>query len=221
MAFCSFNRNFVRMKVPLIGINRHRMNVDGVGVTTLVAFHGCPLRCRYCLNPQCVQAEGVWGMLSPEELFNQVKIDNLYFQATGGGITFGGGEPCLQSSFIQEFCRLIPKEWNITIETSLNVERRHLVTLLPLVNSYIVDVKDMHPDIYRNYTGRSNRRVIGNLKWMAAQGMAESVIIRLPLIPDYNTQEDILRSREELTSWGFCYFDDFEYIKNVNQYKKQ
>ena len=37
--------------VPLIGIARHRLTIDGEGVTTLVAFHGCPLRCKYCLNP--------------------------------------------------------------------------------------------------------------------------------------------------------------------------
>ena len=40
------------MKTPLIGICRHRLTTDGTGVTTLVAFHGCPLCCRYCLNSQ-------------------------------------------------------------------------------------------------------------------------------------------------------------------------
>ena len=35
----------------IIGIARHRLSTDGDGVTTLVAFHGCPLHCRYCLNP--------------------------------------------------------------------------------------------------------------------------------------------------------------------------
>lgn len=46
--------------VPFIGIDRHRLGVDGVGVTTLVAFHGCPLRCKYCLNRRCLEP--------PEEL---------------------------------------------------------------------------------------------------------------------------------------------------------
>ena len=44
----------------LIGLSRHRINVDGAGVTTLVAFHGCPLNCKYCLNPQALSPEGVW-----------------------------------------------------------------------------------------------------------------------------------------------------------------
>lgn len=46
--------------VPLIGIARHRLTIDGEGVTTLVAFHGCPLRCKYCLNPTSLQPDGVW-----------------------------------------------------------------------------------------------------------------------------------------------------------------
>ena len=74
----------------LIGLSRHRINVDGAGVTTLVAFHGCPLNCKYCLNPQALSPEGVWKRLSPEELFRAVSKDDLYFRATGGGVTFGG-----------------------------------------------------------------------------------------------------------------------------------
>ena len=54
----------------LIGLSRHRIGVDGTGVTTLVAFHGCPLRCKYCLNPQALSLRGVWKRLTPEELYN-------------------------------------------------------------------------------------------------------------------------------------------------------
>lgn len=51
---------------PLICIDRHRLTIDGEGVTTLVAFHGCPLRCKYCLNPQCLDADGVWQEVDTE-----------------------------------------------------------------------------------------------------------------------------------------------------------
>lgn len=50
----------------LIGLSRHRIGVDGSGVTTLVAFHGCPLNCKYCLNPQALSPEGVWKRFTPE-----------------------------------------------------------------------------------------------------------------------------------------------------------
>ncbi len=42
-------------KASLIAINRLRIGTDGHGITTLVAFHGCPLHCRYCLNPECLE----------------------------------------------------------------------------------------------------------------------------------------------------------------------
>ena len=136
-------------RVPIIGVARHRLAVDGQGVTTLVAFHGCTLRCRYCLNAQCLRANGFTRTVTPAELLDEVMIDNLYFQATGGGITFGGGEPAIRSGFIEAFCRLAPPEWHITMETALNVDRRHLERLLPHVHQYIIDIKDVNPDIYR------------------------------------------------------------------------
>jgi len=56
------------MKLPLIGICRHRLATDGQGVTTLVAFHGCPLRCKYCLNAQSLKADGVWNRMDVQEI---------------------------------------------------------------------------------------------------------------------------------------------------------
>lgn len=81
--------------VPFIGVSRHRMATDGNGVTTLAAFHGCRLGCSYCLNPQCRADDSPCLWHSPETLYEEVRADELYFLATGGGITFGGGEPLL------------------------------------------------------------------------------------------------------------------------------
>ena len=66
----------------LIGLSRHRIGVDGAGVTTLVAFHGCPLNCKYCLNPQALSPKGVWKRYTPDELFRVVSKDDLYFRAS-------------------------------------------------------------------------------------------------------------------------------------------
>ena len=67
------------VKAPIIGIDRHRLTTDGEGVTTLVAFHGCPLHCKYCLNPQCLSPDGVLRTITPSELYSEVEIDDLYF----------------------------------------------------------------------------------------------------------------------------------------------
>ena len=152
------------MKLPLIGICRHRLTTDGTGVTTLVAFHGCPLRCRYCLNSQCLRPEGVWRQLEVGELLQEVMLDDLYFQATGGGICFGGGEPLLRSEAIAEFCRRCPAEWNIYVETSLNVPLASLQQVIPYVAHYYIDVKDLSPDVYCRYCQQDNAQVVDNLR---------------------------------------------------------
>ena len=197
---------------PFIAINRHRLTTDGEGVTTLVGFHGCPLHCEYCLNAQCLQADGVWCRLTPGELYSEVEIDDLYFVATGGGICFGGGEPLLRSDFIKAFAEIMNPEWKLTIETSLNVPLENVKAIASLVQMWYVDIKDMNPDIYKAYGCRENKQVISNLQWLAANGYADKVIIRLPLIPEYNTDEDRQQSQQQLEEMGFTNFDKFNYI---------
>ena len=197
---------------PLIAINRHRLTTDGEGVTTLVGFHGCPLHCEYCLNAQCLQADGVWCRLTPGELYSEVEIDDLYFMATGGGICFGGGEPLLRSDFIKAFAEIMNPEWKLTIETSLNVPLENVKAIASLVQMWYVDIKDMNPDIYKAYGCKENKQVVSNLQWLAANGYADKVIIRLPLIPEYNTDEDRQRSQQQLENMGFRNFDKFNYI---------
>lgn len=197
---------------PFIAVNRHRLTTDGEGVTTLVAFHGCPLRCRYCLNPQCLQVNGVWRRLTPGELYSEVEIDDLYFIATGGGICFGGGEPLLYPDFIRTFSKLMNPEWKLTVETSLNVPLENIKTIATLVQMWYIDIKDFSPTIYNAYTGKDNTQVIRNLVWLAANGYADKVILRLPLIPDYNTEEDRLLSQQRLEALGFAHFDKFTYL---------
>nr|WP_313981462.1 radical SAM protein [uncultured Prevotella sp.] len=197
---------------PLIAINRHRLTTDGEGVTTLVGFHGCPLHCEYCLNAQCLQADGVWCRLTPGELYSEVEIDDLYFVATGGGICFGGGEPLLRSDFIKAFAEIMNPEWKLTIETSLNVPLENVKAIASLVQMWYVDIKDMNPDIYKAYGCKENKQVISNLQWLAANGYADKVIIRLPLIPEYNTDEDRQQSQQQLEKMGFTNFDKFNYI---------
>ena len=204
------------MEAPLIGICRHRLTVDGAGVTTLVAFHGCPLRCKYCLNAQCLSPDGVWRTMTSDDIMAQLQKDDLYFRATGGGVCFGGGEPLLRSDMIVELCQQMPAEWAVTIETSLNVPLRHVEAVAPFVRQWIIDIKDMNSEVYRSYTGIDNLRVSQNLKWLADHTDLETVLIRLPLIPQYNTSEDVSSSRHILEDMGFTHFDEFKYRTQIS-----
>ena len=203
---------------PLIGISRHRLTTDGEGVTTLVAFHGCPLRCKYCLNPQSLHSEGIWKYYDCMQLYEEVRLDELYFLATHGGITFGGGEPCLQSDFIYEFRQLCGQEWQLSVESSLNVPQENIEKLLPVIDYYIIDIKDINNDIYQQYTGKENEKVLNNLHYLIEHGKNEQIIVRTPIIPVYNSESDVDNSIRLLKEMGITQFDRFTY-KTLNTYQ--
>lgn len=205
---------------PVIGISRHRMLTDGDGVTALVAFHGCPLHCKYCVNPQCHTPEGIKEVLSPQQLYEKVKIDDIYFLVTGGGIMFGGGEPLLRSEFIKEFRKICGDRWKIYVETSLNVDKSAIEPLLEIINYWVVDIKDWNNDIYCAYTGKDNTRVKANLEYLISRGLSDKIMVRVPAIPEYNTREDIENTIGQLTLLGIKCIDRFGYIKDVKSIYK-
>ena len=206
---------------PIISISRHRLLVDGEGVTTLVAFHGCPLRCKYCVNPQCNTSAGIKELLTPQQLYDRVKIDDIYFLVTGGGIMFGGGEPLLQSEFIKEFRKICGDKWKIYVETSLNVDKSAIEPLLEIIDYWVVDIKDWNNDIYCAYTGKDNSQVKANLKYLVSHGLEDKIMVRVPSIPNYNTEADVENTTDELNQLGLKLIDTFEYIQDVESiYKK-
>ena len=204
-----------------IGISRLRMTNDGEGVTTLAAGYGCPLRCRYCLNPQCFDPEAKTKTYTVPELLEAVKIDDLYFQATGGGIMFGGGEPLLYADFIHEFRKQCPPEWKISLETSLAVPAGSLKNVINDIDYFLIDIKDMDPGIYNRYTGYENGIVYENLQLLVSSGMADKICVRIPLIEGYNTEADRQKSSEILKKIGIKKQDLFTYNVKLALDKRQ
>ena len=196
---------------PVITCARHRIQCDGQGITTLVAFYGCPLRCRWCLNPFSYDPAVRRTMMKPQQLYDRVKIDDLYFLATGGGITFGGGEPLLYPDFLAQFREIAPESWHICAETSLAVPWENVEKAAGCIDLFYVDCKDANPEIYRSYTGADNQRMIDNLQKLLALVSPERIILRIPLIPEYNTAEDQLSSRLFFEKMGITQFDLFPY----------
>lgn len=188
--------------IKILGINRHRLKTDGKGVTTLVALPGCPLRCEYCINKEFLQQTERLQEVTIEKLIEKLSDDHCYFVYTGGGVTFGGGEPLLQMESIVSFLNECPEEWNLTIETSLNVPYVHESLLQSERVSFIIDIKSMNKDIYERYTGKSQEQTICNLKQIAKQVAGERYYVRLPRIPGYTTKVHIDESIEALCALG-------------------
>lgn len=200
---------------PLAALSRLRMMTDGEGVTTLAAAAGCPLECRYCINPEIRDGSIKPKNITAQELLELVRIDSLYFIATGGGITFGGGEPLLYAGFIKEFRSICPTQWRINAETSLYVPEASVRIAAECTDRFYVDIKDINPGIYGAYTGGDVRLPLKNLKLLIRLCGAERITVRLPLIPGFNTDADRDRSEKLLSEMGITRFDRFEY-KNAS-----
>lgn len=196
---------------PLYGISRLRFNIDGTGVRTLVCFRGCPLNCRYCLNYGSRNITDDCKVISVGELIEELSVDSLYFQATNGGVTFGGGEPLLYAEFISEFINKANNNWNYWIETSLNVPYENLELIKDRIDKFIIDIKSINKDIYRSYTGIDNDIVLSNLKRLIDDVGSDRIIVRVPYIEGYTTRADQQESTDYIRNLGINNIDMFDY----------
>ena len=156
--------------------------------------------------------EAAAEQITAAQLLERVRIDDLYFRASGGGITFGGGEPLLHAEFLRQFRSLAPAQWKIRLETGLAVPAEKILPAVEAADEFIVDCKDMNPEIYRRYTGGDQSLMVSNLRRLLHLIGAERILVRVPLIPDYNTAEDQANSVSSLKALGITRFDLFPYV---------
>lgn len=194
--------------IPAYAVCRHRMNQDGDGVVTLVAVSGCPLRCAYCLNPEGRDASAPSKLYTPETLFRAVEIDDLYFQATGGGVTFGGGEPLMHADFLRAFIPLAKGKWKIRVETSLNVPNENIFVK---ADEFIADIKSLDESVYERYTGKPLLPALQNLKSLLNFAGPDRVLVRIPEIPGYTSAKTRAENAEALRKMGVTRIDEFTY----------
>lgn len=121
--------------------------VDGPGLRTVVFLNGCHLRCKYCHNPEMWQESQ--GNMTVDELVERIMRNKAYFK-NGGGVTFSGGEPTLQTSFLIPVCqKLHSLGIHIALDTAGYTTNYALLDYVDLV---IMDIKDVTPERFRELT---------------------------------------------------------------------
>ena len=227
--------------------NLQRFSVnDGPGVRTIVFLNGCPLRCKWCCNPEsqrltpvvmwkqqncvgcgncsvvcptgacriasegridhskcvvcgkCVdvcyhQALEVTGkMMTVEEVLKELYQDRVVYRRSGGGVTISGGEALMQHEFLEELLRGCKSlGWTTAIETTGYAPKEVLDKIIPLLDTVMMDIKHIDPNVHKAWTGVSNEKILENALYIST--IANELIIRVPIIPGFNADEDTVR----------------------------
>ena len=174
--------------------------VDGPGVRFVVFFQGCPLRCKYCHNPD------TWDLslgqdYSAEELISKM-VRNLPFYKTGG-ITATGGEPLLQIDFLTELFSLAKEKGIHTcLDTSgitFNKDNTQKIDkLLSVCDLVMLDIKHVDKKCHLDLTGKDNQQVLDFARYLSKKNVPTR--IRHVLIPQINDSDEHLTRLGEFIS---------------------
>lgn len=179
---------------------------DGPGIRTTVFLKGCPLRCAWChnpegwsMNPQWLEKKGRKELcgheISAEELAGKLMRDIELYRDSGGGVTFTGGEPLVQATFLCEVMRQLP-EVHKAIETSGFASQEAFSEALTLADLILMDIKLADPDLHLRYTGQDNAVILKNLETLKASG--KPFVMRIPLIPGVNDSIENMEATADL-----------------------
>lgn len=152
---------------------------DGKVRIDRAACDGCGRCADACPN----DAWRVWGEeRSADDVIGIVRKDRKYYEKSGGGVTFSGGEPLLQAAFIAEMAeKLCAEGIHTAVESALPVPWETIMPLLPYVRLWMVDVKHMDDARHRALTGVSVEPILANIRALSAAGA--EVVIRVPVVP--------------------------------------
>ena len=180
---------------------KHYAIHDGPGIRQTVFFKGCPLSCWWCHNPESQSGKveyytkeksldgkifkkktSVGYTIDASELFNIIKGDTIFFDESGGGVTFSGGEPLMQPDFLMEVAKNC-KDAHIhtTLDTCGYTNQETLLRTLPFIDLILFDLKIIDDEMHKKYTGVSNKLILENLKLLADSKYP--VRLRFPVIP--------------------------------------
>lgn len=183
--------------------------VDGPGIRFVVFMQGCPMRCRYCHNPDTWSENG--GMLySAEEVALRAMRYKSYIK-NGGGVTVSGGEPLLQLEFISELFRILKSNGiHTALDTSgITFDEANTAPfdgLLKYTDLVMLDIKHIDDEVHKRLTGFSNSRPLAFARYLSERGV--DIWIRHVLVDGFTDDDGYLKELRR-------FIDGLEAVKKV------
>ena len=195
------------VKGRIFNIQRFSIH-DGPGIRTIVFLKGCPLRCRWCCNPESqewkyetIVTNGVTKPVGREvtvgEVIEEILKDRVYYsRSKTGGVTLSGGE-CLWQPEFSEALLHTAKEYGIStaIETTGYADIEVIRRILAYTDTVLMDIKHINGEKHKEFTTQHNDLILANARIIARE--AERLIIRTPVIPTFNDTEEEIRDIAE------------------------
>lgn len=123
-----------------------------------------------------------------EAVFDEIVKDKLYFEVSGGGVTFSGGECMLKIDFLCEMLKMCRKSGiHTAVDTAGNVPWEYFERVIPYTDLFLYDLKAFTPELHKAGTGVDNARIIDNFKKLSSKS---KIIVRIPIIGGFNDSLD-------------------------------
>ena len=169
--------------------------VDGPGIRFVIFLQGCPMRCKYCHNPDTWELSSGKDM-TINDLMVEIRKYKHYF-GDDGGVTVSGGEPMVQIDFVTELFETLKSEnihtcldtcgvlYNKSEEMNQKIEK-----LLSFTDLILLDLKHINSDSHKDLTGHKNENILEFAKYLS--DINKPVWIRHVLVPTINADEENL-----------------------------
>jgi pyruvate formate lyase activating enzyme len=160
-------------------------------------------RCVACCPERALEIVGL--EMAPEEVVAEVLSDKVFYDVSGGGVTFSGGEPLLQSEFVRDVASKLKEQGiHVTVDTAGNVPWHCFEEVLPYTDLFLYDIKFCDASDHQRCTGFDNELILKNARKLAQHGTP--IIVRLVIIPgsndppqEFQARLDFVRSLEVVT----------------------
>lgn len=162
---------------------------DGPGIRTTVFFQGCPLRCAWCHNPESLNFDGQkHTIFTVAQAMAKIRRDRQFFEESGGGVTFSGGECLAQIDFLEALAKNCKKEGiSVAIDTCGHEAWQSFERILPYCDLFLYDIKILDSQLHQQYTGQDNSLILENLAKLSSAGAR--IWLRFPIIGGVNLDE--------------------------------